>query len=80
VPQVVIAHFNETWWLVQGTIHLDDMLGAKESSELEIAIVTCRVWGDVMKLWEDPDFGKMPWAIHPKIIERLKSRERTTSS
>jgi hypothetical protein len=80
VPQVVIAYCNQTWWLVKGTTHLDDMLAAEESPELEIAIVTCRVWGDVLKLWEDPEFGQMPWAIHPKIIERLKARERTTSS
>jgi hypothetical protein len=31
-----------------------------------------------MQLWDDPEFGKMPWAINPKIIERIKTRERTT--
>ena len=80
VPQVVIAHFNETWWLVQGTVHLDDMLEAKESQDLEIALVTCKVWREVLQLWEQPEVGQMPWAIHPKIIERLKSRDRTTST
>lgn len=78
MTSVVIAYFNQTWWLVQGESHLQDMLAAKEAPELEIAIVTCEAWRDVMQLWEQPVFGKMPWAINPKIIERLKSRERTT--
>jgi hypothetical protein len=80
VPKVVIAYFNETWWLVQGVTYLNDMLAAKEAPELEISIVTCRIWSEVLKLWEEPESGKMPWAIHPKIIERLKTRERTISS
>ena len=80
MAQVIIAYYNETWWLVQGTSHLDDMLAAKEAPELEISIVTCRAWSEVVKLWEEPEFGQMPWAIHPKIIERLKTRERTISS
>lgn len=75
---VVIAYFNETWWLVQGESHLQDMLAARESPDLPIAIVTCTVWSEVMQLWDDPEFGKMPWAINPKIIERIKTRERTT--
>ena len=33
---------------------------------------------EVVRLWKEPEEGAMPWAIHPKIIERLKSRERTT--
>ncbi len=78
MSKVVIAYCNETWWLVQGVGHLNDMLAAREAVELQIDIVTCGVWSDVLKLWEDPEFGKMPWAINPKIIERLKSRERTT--
>jgi len=76
--KVVIAYFNETWWLVQGEVHLHDMLAAKESPELEIEIITCTVWSQVMQLWDDPEFGKMPWAINPKIIDRIKTRERTT--
>lgn len=56
------------------------MLYGKESPDLEIAIVACGAWGEVMQLWDEPEFGKCPWAIHPKIIERLKSRERTTVS
>jgi hypothetical protein len=76
--KVVIAYFNETWWLVQGESHLQDMLGAKESPDLPISIVTCTIWSEVMQLWDDPEFGKMPWAINPKIIERIKTRERTT--
>jgi len=75
---VVIAFFNQTWWLVRGVSHLQDMLNAREAPELEISIVTCGAWAEVMRLWEEPEYGKMPWAIHPKIIDRIKSRERTT--
>ncbi|HUC63862.1 MAG TPA: hypothetical protein VMA53_00445 [Stellaceae bacterium] len=78
MPAVTIAFCNETWWLVRGESHLHDMLAAKEAPELEIEIVTCRVWAEVLRLWEAPEFGKMPWAINPKIIERLKSRANTT--
>jgi hypothetical protein len=80
LSKVVIAYHNETWWLVQGVDHLYDMLAAKESPDLDIAIVACRVWGEVLRLWAEPEEGKMPWAINPKVIERLKTRERTTVS
>ena len=80
VSNVVIAYCNETWWLVRGVSHLHDMLAAKESPDLDIAIVTCKVWSEVLQLWDEPEFGKMPWAIHPKIIERIKTRERTSVS
>jgi hypothetical protein len=78
LSNVVIAYCNETWWLVRGESHLQEMLQAKESPELEIALITCGAFAEVIKLWEQPVFGKMPWAINPKIVERLKSRERTT--
>jgi hypothetical protein len=80
VSKVVIAYFNETWWLVAGESHLQDMLAATEGPDLEISIVTCGAWPQVMQMWEEPEDGKLPWAINPKIIERLKSRERTTVS
>ena len=80
MPKVIIAYFNDTWWLVQGVTHLDDMLAAKEAPDLKISLVTCRAWTEVMKLWEEPEYGKLPWAIHPKIVERIKAREHTTSS
>ena len=77
MSKVVIAYCNNAWWLVQGVGHLDDMLRAQESPDLDIDIVTCKMWRDVVQLWEEPEFGKMPWAINPKIIERLKTREHT---
>lgn len=80
MSKVVIAYCNESWWLVAGVNHLNDMLAATEGPDLEIKIVTCRAWPQVMQLWEEPEDGKLPWAIHPKIVERLKSRERTTVS
>lgn len=78
MSKVVIAYCNETWWLVEGDDHLYDMLQAKEAPELDITIINCRAWGQVLKLWMQPEEGQMPWAIHPKVIERLKTRERTT--
>ena len=78
MSKVVIAYCNETWWLVEGGSHLYDMLKAEEGPDLEIAIVSCRTFPEVVKMWKEPEEGAMPWAIHPKIIERLKTRERTT--
>lgn len=80
MSDVVIAYFNDTWWLVQGVDHLHDMLAATESPDLRITLVTCAAWREVLDLWLEPEEGKMPWAINPKIVARLKSRERTTVS
>jgi hypothetical protein len=80
VFDVVIAYFNETWWLVRGVDHLDDMLSPDTPASLRIEIVTCEAWPNVLRLWEEPEEGKMPWAINPRVIERLKLRENTTSS
>jgi len=78
LPDVIIAYCNETWWYVKGEAHIDDVLAGEEAAELTISLVTCGKWPEVMKLWETPLVGQMPWAINPKIIERLKSRARTT--
>lgn len=80
VFDVIIAYFNETWWLVHGVKHLDAMLAAQEPPDLQIEIVTCDAWVNVMQLWDEQEEGKLPWAINPRVIERLKSRERTSSS
>ena len=80
MSEVIIAYFNQTWWLVQGVHHLHDMLAGTEPPELAITIVTCREWRDVVQLWAEPELGKIPWAINPVIIERLKTRTHTTVS
>jgi hypothetical protein len=80
LSDVVIAFFNETWWYVQGETHLDDVLAGREAPELSISLVTSAKWADIMKMWETPEVGQMPWAINPKIIERLKLRPTTTVS
>lgn len=80
MSKVVIAYCNQAWWLVQGVGHLDDMLAARESPDLIIDLITCKMWSEVIKLWEEPEFGKMPWAINPKIVERLKGRQQTRVS
>lgn len=77
---VIIAYFNETWWLVHGVAHLDAMLSPNTPASLRIEIVTCDAWENVLRLWDEPEEGKMPWAINPRVIERLKLRENTTSS
>jgi hypothetical protein len=77
---VIIAYFNDTWWLVHGVAHLDDMLANREPPELRIEIVACAGWDGVLRLWDEPEEGKLPWAINPRVIERLKQREKTTSS
>ena len=78
MADVLIAYFNETWWLVRGETHLDVMLAAKEPQDLMIEIRTVSAWPEVVNLWEAPADFKMPWAINPKIIERIKSRPCTT--
>ncbi len=77
---VIIAYFNQTWWLVHGVAHLDAMLAGNASPELTIEIVTCEDWENVVRLWDEPEEGKLPWAINPRVIERLKLRDKTTSS
>jgi hypothetical protein len=77
VFDVIIAYFNETWWLVHGVEHLDDMLAGSESPDLRIEMVACDAWINVMHLWDEQEEGKLPWAINPRVIERLKTRERT---
>jgi hypothetical protein len=77
---VTIAYCNGGWWLVRGVAHLNDMLAAREAPDLTIEIVTVAAWPEVLRLWEEPEIGKFPWQINPKIIDRLKSRECTTVS
>ncbi len=77
---VIIAYFNDTWWLVHGVAHLDAMLADKASPDLRIEIVTCDAWTNVVRLWDEPEEGKLPWAINPRVIERLKLRDNTSSS
>jgi len=79
VFDVIIAYFNDSWWLVRGVPHLDSMLKDEAPPELTIEIVSCDSWAGVVRLWEEPEEGKLPWAINPRVITRLKSRERTTS-
>ena len=74
---VVIAFYNETWWYVKGEAHIDNVLAGSEGAELTISLVSVEKWPDVMALWETPEVGQMPWAINPKIIERLKARPQT---
>lgn len=76
MPDVLIAYFNQTWWLLKGEVHLDALLAGREAAELDVSLITCDAWPAVMRLWEEREDGKMPWAINPKVIERLKERER----
>jgi hypothetical protein len=80
LSDVIIAYCNDTWWYVKGDAHIDDVLAGTEAGDLTISLVACPKWPDVMKLWEAPEIGQMPWAINPKIIERLKTRPHTTVS
>jgi hypothetical protein len=80
LSDVIIAFCNETWWYVKGDAHLDEVLAGSEPPALTISLVVCTKWPDVMKIWEAPIAGQMPWAINPKIIERLKTRPQTTVS
>jgi hypothetical protein len=79
LSDVVIGFFNETWWYLKGESHIDDVLAGEEAAELTISLVICANWAAVMTLWEEPKPGQMPWAINPKIIERLKTRPHTTT-
>jgi hypothetical protein len=63
---------------VQGEAHIDNVLAGTEAADLSISLITRNRWVEVMQLWEAPEVGRMPWAINPKIIERLKTRPTTT--
>ncbi len=71
MDEVKIAYYDETFWLVVGEKYIDIILAGHEELECEVVFVTCETWPEVKELWEIPD-GQMPWAIHPKIIARLK--------
>ncbi len=75
---MTIAYFNDTWWLVHGVAHLDSILSAQEKPELKIGLVACDSWAKILQMWDEPEEGQHPWAINPRIIERLKTRENTT--
>ena len=70
---VKIAYHDETFWLVVGEKYIDIILAGREKLECEVEFVTCETWTEVKELWEAPD-GQMPWAIHPKIVARLKQQ------
>ena len=73
MDEVKIAYYDETFWLVVGEKYIDIILAGREKLECEVEFVTCKTWVEVKELWEKPG-GQMPWAIHPKIIARLKQQ------
>lgn len=73
MDEVKFAYYDETFWLVVGEKYIDIILAGREKLECEIEFVTCKTWVEVQELWEKPS-GQMPWAIHPKIVARLKQQ------
>ncbi len=73
MDEVKIAYYDETFWLVTGEKYIDIILWGREKLECEVEFVTCKTWVEVKELWGKPG-GQMPWAIHPKIIARLKQQ------
>ena len=73
MDEVTLAFYNDNHWLVVGERHIHAILEGTERPEINVNFVTCNSWGMVLELWEDP-VGQMPWAIHPRIVARLKAR------
>ena len=73
MDDVTLAFYNNTYWLVVGERHIHTILEGTEKLEFNVNFVTCNSWGMVIELWEKP-VGQMPWAIHPKIVARLKAQ------
>ena len=74
MPDVVIVLCNETNWLVDGVQHIDALLAGTEAPEIDVEFVQIADWNLVIEKWGDPDDPSF-WAIHPKIVQRLKDRK-----
>ncbi len=77
MADVTLAECGGTHWLVEGEQHLDELLMGSFSPDLTIEFVTCRDKSDLHRLWSELSAeagpGRDPWAIHPGLIDRIRS-------
>ncbi len=73
--RVVLAQMGEQLWLVAGEDHLDQLLMGQLAAAVDVELVPCAAWRDVVALWEAS--GEMqagsaqPWAINPALMSRV---------
>ena len=74
MDEVIIGTYEEAHYLLKGVKYIDQMLLGYEKLDCTVGFVSCTSWRDVIEKWQESD-GSMPWAIHPKIIQRLKDEQ-----
>jgi hypothetical protein len=76
MADITLAELNGCAWLVGGEPFLDDLLANTLPAHISIEIVPCESQEEVHALWVrhngEPTTPGMPWAIHPKILERIQ--------
>jgi hypothetical protein len=76
MPDIILAQFEGTTWLVSGVDHLDDLLANSLPPDVSFEIIACEASTDVDALWRyhagDQAEYSQPWAIHPNIVRRMQ--------
>jgi outer membrane protein OmpA-like peptidoglycan-associated protein len=78
MADITLAEFNGRVWLVSGESYIDDLLANRLSEDVSIEFVRCESQRDIRDLWvqncgsPEAGTGSAPWAIHPKIAERIR--------
>jgi hypothetical protein len=79
MADIILAEYRGKAWLVRGERYIDDLLMNTLSAEVSIEIMTCQSESDVRAMWlEDgwePESGRMPWMIHPGIVNRVRGQQ-----
>jgi hypothetical protein len=76
VPDIILAEYDGTCWMVLGVEHLDALLGNTLPPEVSLEFVPCTDISEVDALWryhagEEAEHSQ-PWAIHPNVVRRIK--------
>ncbi|GGC29182.1 hypothetical protein GCM10011504_04230 [Siccirubricoccus deserti] len=76
MPDIILAQYDGSAWLVAGVDHLDALLENSLPPEVSFEIVACREPSEVDALWRYHAGAQaehsQPWAIHPNIVRRMQ--------
>jgi len=79
MADIILTEYRGKAWLVRGERYIDDLLMNTLPAEVSIEIITCQSESDVRAMWKEdgwePDSGRMPWMIHPGIINRIRGQQ-----
>ncbi len=77
MADVTLAECEGNVWLVEGEQHLDALLLGSFPPDLRIEFVACASQDELRGLWAELSGnagpGCDPWAIHPGLVERIRS-------